>query len=96
MARPKRANDCGLPPHWKVRVVLPGTPLHFASLTEPVLRFEAGRLSGISWDLIVGTEHGDTPGYLDWPSVVAVSWRFAPLVEAEDAGYLKGHGFVQR
>lgn len=35
-----------------------------------------------SWnlDIVEGTGHGDTIGYIDWSEVVAVTWR-APLTQ---------------
>ena len=88
MAKPKRANEMGLPPHWKVRVFLSGGgSFYLASLREPELVFKDGHLIGAEWELITGSEHGDTIGFLDWSAVTAVTWRFAPLVEEENGDH---------
>lgn len=59
---------------WKVRVVLPGTALHFVSATEPRLHVNklTGRPVGIDWE---PTDEGDTPSYIDWSAVIAVTYR---------------------
>lgn len=80
MSAPKRANDINIAPCWKVRVVMRGGGLlHLLSKDEPVVDCEDGVLMGVRMELICGTEHGDTLGYIYWPDVCAVSWRFAPL-----------------
>ena len=74
-----RAN--GLDPHWKVRVVMRGGQcLHFASRSEPSCRYdpETGLLAAITMDTITAPEYGDTPGYMCYADVAAVSWRYAP------------------
>jgi hypothetical protein len=72
MTRRQKATEVGLRPHWKVRVVLPGALLHFASSSEP--RWIHDQLEA---DWIDEPEYGDTIGYLDWGSVVAVTWRWS-------------------
>jgi hypothetical protein len=80
MSAPKRANDIYVAPCWKVRVVMRGGGLlHFLSKNEPVVDCEDGLLMCVQMELICGTEHGDTLGYICWPEVSAVTWRFAPL-----------------
>jgi hypothetical protein len=79
MPRALKASEQGLEPHWKVRVVLPGAVLHFASQTEP----KVGRSTptGDRWvaaDWIDGPDYGDTIGFIDWQSVKAVTWRWSP------------------
>ena len=64
------------PPLWRVRVCLPGSIIHLTSSTEPVVRMFNGRIYDVAMDLItVGTECGDTIGFIDWPAVVALTWR---------------------
>lgn len=75
MTKPKGTADAGIGPHWKVRIILPGAALHFASSTEPRLRMVGGRLADVAMTLIEGTEHGDTLGFIDWPTATAVTWR---------------------
>lgn len=84
MSKPKRATECGLPPFWKVRIHLGGGIIHVASLTEPRLTIDpfTEKPDGIEWQLIEGTEHGDSVGYIDWSQVAAVTWRFAPEVRS--------------
>jgi hypothetical protein len=83
MSEPKRANDLNNMPCWKVRICMRGGPLiHLLSKTEPVVLVQDGRIEMIVMDLITGTEHGDTLGFIDWSEIKAVSWRFAPLATA--------------
>lgn len=80
MSAPKRANDINVAPCWKVRVVMRGGGLlHLLSKDEPVVHCEDGVLVRADMELICGTEHGDTIGYINWREVGALSWRFAPL-----------------
>ncbi len=84
MTKPKRANDTCLPAHWKVRICIRGCAvLHFASKDEPVVNFRNEKPIGILWRPIMSTEAGDTPAYIDWDEVSAITWRFAPLVTIE-------------
>jgi hypothetical protein len=70
------ASELGLDPHYKVRVVLPGVCLHLASKDEPKIRrhYDGG---GGHWDAdwIDDPRYGDTVGFIDWASVVAITWR---------------------
>lgn len=75
MTKAKTEDECCIGPYWKVRVCLPGNILHFASRTKPIMRLSAGRVSDVDMDLITGTEHGDSIGFIDWPAVLAVTWR---------------------
>ena len=73
VTKPIRADEHGLRPHFKVRVVLPNALLHLASWTEPVLR-DVGEVAA---DWISDPEYGDTIGFIQWDKVVAVTWRRA-------------------
>jgi hypothetical protein len=82
-----RATERGLETHWKVRVAVNGAILHLASRTEPRPLFrivspggssmESDHILGLKADWVTGTDYGDTPGYIDWESVDAVTWRLA-------------------
>lgn len=77
MTRPKTAVEIGVP-CWKVRVVFGTATLHVLSSTEPELvQAEDGSLVGVVWEPILDTEHGDTPGFIRWADVSAVTWRRA-------------------
>jgi hypothetical protein len=52
-------------PNWRVRVSFNGSIIHLTSFTEPV-----GRVGNVNTP-----ESGDTVGFIDWPAVVAVTWR---------------------
>src|SRR5262249_14653289 len=59
---------------WRVRVCLPGSILHLASSTEPVIRYgEHGRVERVLSKPL--PDLGDTAGFIDWPAVLAVTWR---------------------
>ena len=77
MTKPKAASDCGMSEFWKVRITMPGSIIHVASRTEPFVHSAGGRVSGVTMDLIEGTEHGDSIGFIDWSAVLAVTWRKA-------------------
>jgi hypothetical protein len=66
--------------HFKVRIVLPGALLHLASKTEPKLNpgFVQGRsrLTSVEADWISDPDVSDTVGYIDWPAVVGITWRY--------------------
>lgn len=65
MTSPKRANDLNL---------------LLLCKSEPVLHIAAaGYLDEVNMEPITGTEHGDTPGFINWDEVSAVTWRYAPL-----------------
>jgi hypothetical protein len=73
MPKPISAHEQGLDPHYKIRVVLPGAILHLASWTEPkILDWDGNR---IETDWINDHRYGDTVGFIDWPAVLAVTWR---------------------
>jgi hypothetical protein len=72
------ATEHGLAPHWKVRVVIPGAILHLASKIEPCPVYQDGRLTNVEADWLTSPEYGDTVGYIDWPVVTALTWRYAP------------------
>lgn len=72
MPLPKQATDRGLRPHWKVRVVFPGSILHLASWSEPSVRGHE-----VSADWIADAAYGDTVGFIQWHMVIALTWRYA-------------------
>lgn len=85
MSKPRRANECGLPPHWKIRIGIRSVGfIHVISLDEPEVLIESGKLVGLKNHPILNTEFGDTIGYVEWENVCSVSWRFAPLVEENE------------
>lgn len=66
-----------LDPHWKIRIVVGGSLLHFASHTEPQL-LNGYPPPGIDADWIEEPLYGDTLAYIDWPAVNAITWRHHP------------------
>jgi hypothetical protein len=69
---------------WKVRIVMPSITLHFVSATEPRLRTGAGgHPLGIDW---VPTGEGETPGFIDWEHVYAVTWRAPTAGDGNNRG----------
>lgn len=78
MTKPKTEADCGIGPHWKVRVVYPYHTIHLVTRSEPVRSIvNDGNPARHDLDVIEGTPCGDTVGHLDWSHVVAVTWRKA-------------------
>jgi hypothetical protein len=64
------------PPLWRVRVCLPGSIVHLTSRTEPDPYMFNGRIHSVTMELVTDTpESGDTVGFIDWPAVVALTWR---------------------
>lgn len=78
MTAVKTATERGLEPHYKVRVVLPGAIIHLASMGEPKPIWEDGQLYTVVGDWLEGHDYGDTIGYIHWPNVIAVTWRWSP------------------
>ena len=67
MTKPWTEDECGIGPFYRVRVTLPGSGLiHLASRTEPVVHMQDGKVAVVELELIEGTEHGDTLGFIDW------------------------------
>lgn len=65
---------------WRVRVCLPGSIIHLTSSIEPVVETFNGRVHTVHMELVTDApDAGDTVGFIDWPSVLAVTWR--PLKE---------------
>jgi hypothetical protein len=74
-------------PFWRVRVCLPGSFIHLASRTEPLIKSNptaGGPKRQVEMDLIEGTEHGDNVGFIDWDAVIALTYRFAPEKPIDD------------
>lgn len=77
MPKPLAIDEIGLE-CFKVRVVVGTTVLHFLSRTAPAVEYyDEGGAYVASWDLIEGTDHGDTCGFIDWSAVKAITWRRA-------------------
>ena len=65
--------------HYKVRIVLHGAIIHLASSDEPSLVFDpwqTGALKAVEADWLNDPELGDALGWIDWPAVRAVTWRW--------------------
>jgi hypothetical protein len=79
MTKPIKAQEQGLQPHYKVRVVIPGAVLHLAARTEPEVKVDGyGALQHVKADWYVNDPgYGDTAGYIDWTAVRAVTWRWS-------------------
>jgi hypothetical protein len=61
---------------WKVRVCPPGSIIHLASQTEPVVEMDQhGRVKNVIITPLTDNDYGDTAGFIDWPAVVAITWR---------------------
>ena len=72
-------------PLWRVRVCLPGAIVHLTSRTEPDPYMFNGRIHSVRMQLVTDTPgSGDTIGFIDWPAVVALTWR-AVKQEAKEA-----------
>jgi hypothetical protein len=84
MAKNEPAEAETSPPLWRVRVCLPGSIIHLVSLTEPVVHMHDGRIGGVSMNLVTDTpEAGDAIGFIDWPTVIALTWRTMKQERAE-------------
>ena len=80
-----RSTEEPSPPLWRVRVCLPGSIVHLTSRTEPDPYMFNGRIHSVTMELVTDTpESGDTIGFIDWPAVVALTWR-AVKQEAKEA-----------
>jgi hypothetical protein len=83
MARKETAEESGRvqllngsPILWRVRVCLPGSIIHLTSLTEPEVHMFNGRVHSVRMELVTAApDSGDTVGFIDWPAVVALTWR---------------------
>ena len=61
---------------WKVRVGLPGGLIHLVSSSKPSVRMREGRVAEVNMTLVTGPpDGGDEIGFIDWPQVLAVTWR---------------------
>lgn len=70
-AASRNSSNTALIGHYKVRVVMPGALLHFASTDEPVPTPD-----GWSADWIDDHRYGDHIGFIDWSKAVAITWRW--------------------
>lgn len=59
-------------PYYKVRVVFQGAIIHLASTTEPAQDHISGQWLA---DWIEDSSYGDTIGFIDWESILAITWR---------------------
>ena len=78
MTKPIKASEVGLKPHYKVRVVLPGALLHLAAWNEPdfgVATESDGWTVRADW--IDDPAYGDTLGFIEWPEVKGLTWRYS-------------------
>ena len=78
MTRAIKASEIGLASHYKVRVSLPGSLVHLASMSEPVIVTLHGRVADVTASWISDHEYGDTIGYIDWQAVIGITWRYSP------------------
>jgi hypothetical protein len=79
MAKPIKASEVGLESHYKVRIVMHGAILYVASRSKPKVILDGNEhIRGVRADW-VGDDpaYGDTIGYIDWPEVRAVTWRYS-------------------
>lgn len=53
--------------------------IHVLSRTVPVVRLDGvgSGIASVSMEVIEGTEHGDSIGWIQWSDVRAVTWRKA-------------------
>jgi hypothetical protein len=81
MTKAISATQSGLKPHYKVRVVFHGAIVHLAAWNEPDIHLDEwtdDKISNVKADWIVGDgRYGDTPGFIDWKAVTAVTWRWS-------------------
>jgi hypothetical protein len=74
---------------WRVRVCLPGSIIHLTSLTEPDVHMLNGRIHSVTMELVTGApDSGDTIGFIDWPSVIGLTWR---VMKADRDKYKEAH-----
>lgn len=76
MTLPKMATEIGFD-CWKVRVVVSGARLHVLSRTEPRVHSNGDSITGVDWEPVEATEHGDSVGFIRWRDVSAITWRRA-------------------
>jgi hypothetical protein len=79
MAKPIKASEVGLESHYKVRIVMHGAILHAASWSKPKVILDSDehvRIVRADW-VDNDPAYGDTIGYIDWPEVRAVTWRYS-------------------
>lgn len=71
--------------HWKVRITIGGGVIYCASITEPTVKLDKlGRVKSLEWSPILGTEDGDTIGFIDWDKVAALTWRLSKAPETKE------------
>lgn len=65
-------------PIYKIRVVVSGSLIHTASLTEPIIHTnDEGRIERVDITPAEPGVFGDVLGWVDWTRVSAVTWRQA-------------------
>lgn len=67
--------------YWKVRVVLPNAVLHLACDTEPVITWTdpltEEQIENVDAKWIDDPDKGDTFGFIHWPAVTGITWRWS-------------------
>ena len=59
-------------------MVVPNALLHLASRMEPELIFDSdGLIHLVVAEWIRDAAYGDTPGFIRWPEVTAITWRWS-------------------
>lgn len=83
MPKAKTAREIGQA-CYKVRIAGSGMLIHTISRTEPKVQLAPnGSVAGILWDPILGTEYGDTIGFIQWDLVTAITWRHTSDIEGD-------------
>ena len=62
--------------HFKVRVVVPNALLHLVSTDEPTVTYAGDRIVHVEARWLDDPDKGDTLGFIHWPSVTAITWRW--------------------
>lgn len=63
--------------HYKVTIGVGPTRIYVLSKIEPVITRNDDGIMHVELDVISGTEHGDTIGFIRWPAITSISWRKA-------------------
>lgn len=75
MPKPKSTSNSDIPPGFKVRIIIHGAIIHSLAASEPVIESSDGKITHASLDIIPGTDHGDSIGFIRWEDVSAITWR---------------------